>query len=65
MLQAPKIADGAIKAALREHYGISIAALTFLPLGNDSASAAYRVESTDGAVYFLKTRSKSGFSPSD
>jgi spectinomycin phosphotransferase len=63
MLEAPRIADGAIEAALREHYGISIAALTFLPLGNDSASAAYRVEATDGAIYFLKTRSKSGFSP--
>jgi spectinomycin phosphotransferase len=63
MLQAPKIADGTIKAALREHYGISIATLTFLPLGNDTASAAYRIEAGDGANYFLKARSESGFSP--
>jgi spectinomycin phosphotransferase len=62
MLEPPKIADTTITSALREHYGIAVAALTFLPIGNDSASGSYRVEGADGAVYFLKTRSKRGFS---
>jgi spectinomycin phosphotransferase len=50
-------------AAVRDHYGISVASLIFLALGADSATAAYRVEATDGAAYFLKTRSRQGFSP--
>ncbi len=49
-------------AALHAHYGISISALTFLPLGNDSASAAYRVQAADGTIYFLKVRPGAGFS---
>jgi len=61
--EPPKIADTTIRSALRAHYGISIAALNFLPLGNDSASAVYHVEAADGAAYFLKTRTGRGFSP--
>ncbi len=69
MRELPKIADTTIRVALLAHCGISIAALNFLPLGNDFASAVYRVETADGAAYFLKTRTgrvsarRSGISP--
>ena len=63
MREPPQLADITIRAALREHYGVSIVALTFLPLGNDSDTSVYRVEATDGAAYFLKIRNKLGFSP--
>jgi spectinomycin phosphotransferase len=62
MREPPKLADQTIMAALHAHYGISITALTFLPIGNDSASAVYRVQATDGATYFLKVRIGAGFS---
>ena len=60
MLERPKLADETIVAAVRAHYCISIAALNFLPLGNDSYTYVYRVD-TDRAKYFLKIRSR--FSP--
>jgi spectinomycin phosphotransferase len=59
--EPPKIADTAIKKTVRAHYGISIDALNFLPLGNDSDTYVYRVEATDGEAYFLKIRNKLGF----
>jgi spectinomycin phosphotransferase len=40
---------------------MSITALTFLPLGADAASWAYRVETGDGHTYFLKLRASDGF----
>jgi spectinomycin phosphotransferase len=58
----PNVPDAAIAAALRAHYGLPVSALTFLPLGNDSASAAYRVDTAGGAAYFLKVRIGAGFS---
>jgi spectinomycin phosphotransferase len=63
MREPPKLADTSIRAALDTHYGLSIRALTFLPIGNDSASFVYRVEALDGMSYFLKVRSGAGFSP--
>ena len=62
MREPLKLADAAILAALHAHYAISITTLTFLPLGNDSGSAAYRVQAADGATYFLKVRTGVGFS---
>lgn len=62
MRERPQLADTTIEAALRMHFGVSIATLTFLPLGADSASAVYRVEAADGAAYLLKTRRGQGFS---
>jgi len=62
MREPPKLADATIIAALHAHYGISITALTFLPLGADSASSVYRVDAADGATYFLKARTGVGFS---
>ncbi len=63
MREPPKLADATIRATLQTHYGLSVTALTFLPIGNDSASFVYRVDSPDGATYFLKVRTSRGFSP--
>lgn len=62
MREPPKLADPAIIAALQAHYGIANAALTFLPLGHDSATSVYRVQAAGGATYFLKARTGAGFS---
>ncbi len=62
MREPLKLANTAIIAALHTHYAISITTLTFLPLGADSGSAAYRVQTADGATYFLKVRTGAGFS---
>ena len=61
MREPPKLADATVLAVLREHYGLAGAALTFLPLGNDTASSVYRAEAA-GATYLLKVRAKSRFS---
>jgi spectinomycin phosphotransferase len=62
MREPPKLTNAQIKQALKEHYGLSATGLTFLPLGNDSATSAYRVQAASGATYFLKARAKTGFS---
>ncbi len=66
MREPPKLPPATLVAALTAHYGQrfrpSAAALTFLPLGADSASAVYRVDGADGATYFLKARAGAGFS---
>jgi spectinomycin phosphotransferase len=61
--EPPHLADTTIAEMVRSHYGISIVALNFLPLGNDSDTYVYRVEAADGAAYFLKIRNRLGFSP--
>lgn len=61
MRRPPKLADELILAAVQTHYGLAVTALTFLPLGNDSASSVYRVQTADSGAYFLKTRTRSGF----
>lgn len=48
-------------SALHSHYGMSINTLTFLPLGNDSATSVYRVQAAGGADYFLKLRARERF----
>jgi spectinomycin phosphotransferase len=61
--EAPRISDVTIESALQTHYGLQLVKLTFLPLGDDSASSAYRAQAADGADYYLKARALSGFSP--
>lgn len=63
MLEPPKLPDTAITDAVEAGYGIAFSALTFLPLGADSASAVYRAHGIDGAIYFLKVRARHLFSP--
>jgi spectinomycin phosphotransferase len=58
--EPPKIAEETIVTALRAHYGIAVAALTFLPLGADATAGVYRVQAADGTAYFLKVRADPG-----
>jgi spectinomycin phosphotransferase len=46
----------AIGAALRAAYGLTVARLTFLPLGHDALAWVYRVQTPDGSSFFLKAR---------
>lgn len=62
MRESPRLAHTTIRTALQTHYGLSATALTFLPIGADSASFVYRVDATDGMSYFLKLRTATGFS---
>lgn len=64
MLEKPNLEDDAIVAALREHYGLDIASLKFLPIGNDVGSFAYRIEARDDTAYFLKARRAPMYEPS-
>jgi spectinomycin phosphotransferase len=56
MLEPPDLADDTITTALQASFGIPAAGLVFLPVGNDAASWAYRVQVAQGPVYFLKVR---------
>jgi len=60
MREPPALADATIVTTLQASFGIRVAALVFLPIGNDSASWAYRVEAAQGLVYFLKVRAGAG-----
>ena len=56
MLEPPDISDDAIIASVGVSYGFAVAALTFLPIGDDSATWVYRLRAANGGVYFLKLR---------
>lgn len=62
MLERPELSDATILDALRVQYGMPGAVVSFLPLGNDSATSVYRVEALDGSAYFLKARGRGRFS---
>ena len=53
----------AIRASLDAHFGLSVASVTFLPIGNDLQASVYRVVAADGDEYFLKIRSGPPFEP--
>lgn len=56
MLTPPDLATGTILATVRDCYGLRATRATFLPIGADVNSAVYRIETQDGAPYFLKLR---------
>jgi spectinomycin phosphotransferase len=56
MLTPPDFSADAISAGLREHYGLRIREVTFLPIGADVNAAVYRVVAEDGTPYFLKLK---------
>jgi spectinomycin phosphotransferase len=60
--EPPRLATDRIAGALRAAYGIRVADLVFLPVGNDAASWAYRVEAPAGP-WFLKVRAGPGPMP--
>lgn len=55
MLTKPDLSDDTISAYLHNHFGLSVAQITFLPLGWIQ-NALYRVTADDGAAYLLKLR---------
>ncbi|NJN43802.1 MAG: aminoglycoside phosphotransferase family protein [Anaerolineae bacterium] len=57
MLEPPDIQEANIVACMQDEYGLSINQVTFLSLGADVHTAVYRVDTNDGAPYFLKLRS--------
>ena len=56
MLEKPELKDEQIINCLRNEYGLSVENISFLPLGADLKTAVYRVETTDGMIYFVKLR---------
>ena len=63
MLEPPALAEEAVAGALETGYGVRVAGLVFLPVGNDAASWAYRVEVAGGPSWFLKVRAGAGAMP--
>jgi spectinomycin phosphotransferase len=63
MREPPDLSPEAIGRALRDNFGIQVAGLVFLPVGEDSDSWAYGVEASDGTAYFLKVRAGVGRVP--
>ena len=60
MLEKPNLEDSLVVAVLSEQYGLDIANVRFLAIGNDANSAAYQASTADDTRYFLKLR-KGGF----
>ena len=56
MLEKPDIPDRSIISRLQMEYDLTVAELTFLPIGADLRTAVYRVTANSGSVYFLKLR---------
>lgn len=55
MLEKPQIDDHKLIDAVREHYGITVTALEFLPIGYDANAGVYRT-TAGNSVYFLKVK---------
>ena len=64
MLEPPPLREEAIRSCLRASFGLSATAIDFLPIGNDSNSWVYRVQSEDGTTYFLKAKHEPIYPPS-
>jgi spectinomycin phosphotransferase len=62
VLEPPDLGHDQLVGALAAGYGIDVAALAFLPIGNDPASFTYRVEQAHGPARFLKVRAGQGMS---
>ena len=63
MREPPALAEDTIVGAVEAGFGIRVTGLVFLPVGNDAASWAYRVEVTGGPSLFLKVRAGAGAMP--
>lgn len=61
MREPPSLTEAFIQETVLTHYGLSIQSLSFLPLGNDSATFVYKAVSNEGVNYFLKLRTRHGF----
>ena len=63
MREPPALGDDAIVGAVEASFGIRVTALAFLPVGNDAASWAYRVQAARGQAFFLKVRAGADRAP--
>lgn len=63
MLEKPDLPDERLSACLKDDFGLSVEALSFLPLGADVDTAVYRAQADDAACYFVKLR-RGAFEPS-
>ncbi len=63
MLEKPNLEDEKIISCLRESFGVSVNGVDFLPVGNDSNSWLYKVN-TDNEKYFLKVKKGVIYEPS-
>jgi spectinomycin phosphotransferase len=57
MLEKPDLKDEQLITCLQDEYDLSVAQVTFLPIGADFSTAVYRVVAEDGTPYFCKLRS--------
>lgn len=64
MLEPPNLSEDAIIATVQARYDIAVAALTFLPIGNDSATWVFRLPTVNGDTLFLKLRKGAANEPS-
>jgi spectinomycin phosphotransferase len=58
LLEKPDLPDENIAACVRDHYGLKVAEVTFLPLGFDPNTAVYCVVTADETQYFVKLRQR-------
>ena len=63
MREDPGLDTEAIIACLEGHYGLDIAAVTYLPIGYDLGAAVYKILAADGTSYFVKVRFGPVFEP--
>lgn len=56
MRQQPALPSEKLTACLRTHYGLDVATLRFLPIGNDLRAFVYEAITAEGASYFVKVR---------
>lgn len=56
MLEKPRLQDKDIITCLRAGYGLPVAGVEFLPIGNDATAWVYCVWCTDCQRYFLKVK---------
>lgn len=64
MLEKPDLKDEKIIASLRRSYGLPVASLQFLPIGNDASAWVYHVQTDEANSYFLKAKKGSVYEPS-
>ncbi len=64
MREEPAIPHQKLRACLLQEYGLSAAAIYFLPIGADTNAGVYRVRDDQGVTYFLKIKSVAIYPPS-
>jgi spectinomycin phosphotransferase len=63
VLKPPDLDEALLSCAIAVDFGLNVEALTFLPVGNDADTAAYRLRTVTGTTFFVKLRRTSSFQP--